>query len=35
MARDQDAMDMFAGGTVSPAEFFSPSSVGRIMAAVG
>jgi flavin-dependent dehydrogenase len=36
VARDQDAMDMFAGvvaGTVSPAEFFSPANVGRIMRA--
>lgn len=38
VARDQDAMDMFAGvvaGTVSPAEFFSPQNIGRIMSAVG
>jgi hypothetical protein len=31
---NQDAMDAFAGitaGTVSPAEFFDPEHVGRIM----
>ena len=35
VARDQDAMDLFAGviaGTVSAAEFFSPQNIGRIMA---
>jgi hypothetical protein len=38
VARDRDAMDMFAGvvaGTVSPAEFFSPQNIGRVMSAVG
>jgi len=33
---NQDAMDAFAGitaGTVSPAEFFDPEHVGRIMGA--
>lgn len=37
-AGNPDAMDMFAGvvaGTVSPAEFFSPQNVGRVMAGVG
>jgi 2-polyprenyl-6-methoxyphenol hydroxylase-like FAD-dependent oxidoreductase len=38
VAQDQAAMDDFAGvtaGTVSPAEFFDPANVGRIMAGAG
>jgi hypothetical protein len=36
VAGNQQQMDLFAGvvaGTVSPAEFFSPQNVGRILAA--